>query len=111
MRQRNRNEREQEGEVLSGDFINDHELRIFDSRVGGCPGSAPHPNRPQQDEERQSTKHRQRQDGVVNVAARDKKVLTGKHRVGIGVQREQSAEGGGPQEKNRREVSSRYSHE
>src|SRR5260370_29351740 len=111
MRQRNRNEREKESEVLSRDFINDHELRIFASRVGGCSRSTPYPDCPKHDEEDQGAEHRQRQDGVMNVAAWDEKVLTRKHRVGIGMQGEHSPEGRGSQKKNSREVSGRNAHE
>jgi len=59
--------------VLSRDFIDDHELWIFDSRVGGRPGSAPHPIAPIRTRGH-STKHRQSKDGIVNVAAWDEKV-------------------------------------
>src|ERR1700694_2036342 len=45
-------------------------------RARGCrPGSTPDSNRRKKDEEGQGTEHRQGQDGVVNVAARNEKVV------------------------------------
>ena len=61
--------------MLSRDFINNYKLRVFDSRVGGRPGSTPHSNRHNKDEEGQGTEHWQCQDGIVNVAAWDEKVV------------------------------------